>query len=70
MRKYCILRLRILLLTILSNGGGNLKENNPIEYSGKVLNQRNNLTGPDDNGKVGYPKQPKGRVPIQDPKSK
>ena len=37
----------------------NLPKNNPIEYSGKVLDQRNNLTGPDDSGKTGYPKAPK-----------
>lgn len=35
-----------------------MKENNPIEYSGEVLNQRNSLTGPDDEGKTEYPKRP------------
>jgi hypothetical protein len=41
-----------------------MTENNPIKYTGKVLDQRNNLTGPDDGGKVDYPKRPK-RVPIR-----
>jgi hypothetical protein len=39
-------------------------DNNPIEYKGKVLDQRNNLTGPDDSHKAEYPKQPKN-VSIQ-----
>lgn len=39
-------------------------DNNPIEYTGKVLDQRNNLTGPNDAGKAEYPKIPK-RVTIQ-----
>lgn len=30
----------------------------PVEFSGKVLDQRNNLTGPD-LGKAGYPELPK-----------
>jgi hypothetical protein len=34
-------------------------ENNPIEYKGKVLDQRNTLTGPDDSNKAQYPKRPK-----------
>jgi hypothetical protein len=38
-------------------------ENNPIQYSGKVLDQRNTLTGPDDSNKNGYPYPPKN-VPI------
>lgn len=42
-----------------------MQQNNPIEYLGKVLEQRNNLTGPDDAGKNGYPKAPK-HVPIQE----
>ena len=42
---------------------------NPIEYTGKVLDQRNNLTGPDDPGKALYPKRPKS-VSIQEPKRK
>jgi hypothetical protein len=46
-----------------------MTENNPIEYSGKVLYQRNNLTGPDDSGKAGYPKPPK-HVIIQQPNRK
>jgi hypothetical protein len=37
---------------------------NPVEFTGKVLDQRNNLTGPDDGGKGGYPKRPKN-VKIQ-----
>ncbi|MFZ3589491.1 hypothetical protein ACOI1C_09455 [Bacillus sp. DJP31] len=41
---------------------------NPIEYSGKVLDQRNNLTSPDE-GKLTYPEQPK-HVSIQHPDSK
>ncbi|MHC0035564.1 hypothetical protein [Pseudoneobacillus sp. C159] len=36
-----------------------MTENNPIKYTGNVLDQRNNLTGPDDSGKVDYPKPPK-----------
>jgi hypothetical protein len=43
-----------------------MTERNPIEYSGKVLDQRNTLTGPDDSGKAGYPKQPK-HVSIKQP---
>jgi hypothetical protein len=42
---------------------------NPIEYSGKVLDQRNDLTGPNDAGKANYPKPPK-HVPIQQNKGK
>jgi hypothetical protein len=42
---------------------------NPIEYSGKVLDQRNDLTGPNDAGKANYPKSPK-HVPIQQTKGK
>ncbi|WP_453996656.1 hypothetical protein [Bacillus nitroreducens] len=37
---------------------------NPVEFTGKVLDKRNTLTGPDDAGKVGHPKRP-GNVPIQ-----
>lgn len=44
-----------------------MKEQNPIEYSGKVLDQRNTLTGPDDAGKADYPKPPK-HVKIQQKK--
>jgi hypothetical protein len=39
----------------------------PIEYTGKVLDQRNDLTGPDD-GKGAYPERPK-HVPIQEQSS-
>lgn len=42
---------------------------NPIEYTGKVLDQRNNLTGPDDPGKRSYPEKPQ-HVSIQQPNSK
>ncbi|QGQ45822.1 hypothetical protein [Metabacillus sediminilitoris] len=42
---------------------------NPIEYTGKVLDQRNDLTGPDDSGKALYIKRPK-HVSIQEPKQK
>lgn len=40
-----------------------MSDRNPIEFTGKVLDQRNNLTGPDDAGKASYPKLPK-RVSI------
>jgi len=40
-----------------------MPENKPIEYTGKVLDQRNDLTGPD-LGKGSYPERPK-HVPIQ-----
>ncbi|MEH7505870.1 hypothetical protein V7152_28615 [Neobacillus drentensis] len=40
-----------------------MPEKNPIEYTGKVLDQRNDLTGPDE-GKSSYPELPK-HVPIQ-----
>ncbi|WP_419954323.1 hypothetical protein ACN6MT_00225 [Neobacillus niacini] len=46
-----------------------MPKNNPIEFTGKVLNQRNQLTGPDAAGKAGYPERPKN-VTIQDPTSK
>jgi hypothetical protein len=39
----------------------------PIEFSGKVLDQRNDLTGPDDAGKVDHPKRPE-HVSINDSK--
>jgi hypothetical protein len=39
-------------------------KNNPIQYTGKVLDQRNTLTGPDDSNKANYPKRPK-QVSIQ-----
>ncbi|WP_156351180.1 hypothetical protein [Neobacillus vireti] len=42
-----------------------MPKKNPIEYTGKVLDQRNNLTGPDDEGKASYPERPK-HVPIQE----
>ncbi len=41
-----------------------LTNENPVEFTGKVLDQRNNLTGPDDGGKVDYPKKP-NNVQIQ-----
>jgi hypothetical protein len=40
-----------------------MPEKNPIEYTEKVLDQRNDLTGPDE-GKGSYPERPK-HVPIQ-----
>ncbi|WP_177177293.1 hypothetical protein [Bacillus sp. MUM 116] len=40
----------------------------PIEFTGKVLDQRNDLTGPEA-GAENYPKRPKN-VPIQEPNSK
>lgn len=46
-----------------------LVENNPIQYTGKVLDQRNTLTGPDDANKANYPKAPK-HVPIQNQNNK
>lgn len=42
-----------------------MSDKNPIEYTGKVLDQRNTLTGPDA-GEANFPKRP-NRVPIQDP---
>lgn len=42
---------------------------NPTEFTGKVLDQRNTLTGPDDAGKGNHPKRPKN-VPIQEPDHK
>ena len=36
-----------------------MKENQPIEYTGNVLDKRNTLTGPDDPGRTSYPKRPK-----------
>ncbi|MFC0415118.1 hypothetical protein ACFFHH_06555 [Cytobacillus solani] len=36
-----------------------MPDKQPIEYTGRVLDQRNDLTGPDDNGKASYPKRPK-----------
>ncbi|MFJ7726935.1 hypothetical protein ACIQXV_12295 [Neobacillus sp. NPDC097160] len=41
---------------------------NPIEFTGRVLDQRNTLTGPDDAGKGSYPERPK-HVPIQESKN-
>ncbi|WP_338447829.1 hypothetical protein R4Z09_16430 [Niallia oryzisoli] len=42
-----------------------MTDRNPIEYTGKVLDQRNTLTGPDDSGKASYPERPKN-VPIKE----
>lgn len=36
-----------------------MPRNNPVEFSGKFLDERNLLTGPDDEGKASYPKAPK-----------
>jgi hypothetical protein len=41
-----------------------MPKNNPIEYTGKVLDQRNDLTGPNQE-KGTYPERPK-HVQIQD----
>ena len=46
-----------------------MQQKNPIEYTGKVLDQRNDLTGPDDSGKPSYPERPK-HVPIQQSNNK
>jgi len=46
-----------------------MADRNPIEFSGKVLDQRNTLTGPDDAGKGTYPELPKN-VAIQQTKNK
>lgn len=43
-----------------------MPKNNPVEYTGRVLDQRNDLTGPND-GKATYPERPKN-VPIEDSK--
>jgi hypothetical protein len=45
-----------------------MQETNPIEFTEKVLDQRNNLTGPDDPGKPSFPEHPK-HVIIKQPKS-
>lgn len=37
---------------------------NPIEYTGKVLDNRNDLTGPNDAEKGSYPERPK-HMPIK-----
>lgn len=43
-----------------------MSDQNPIEFTGKVLDQRNTLTGPsDEEGKRSYPERPK-HVPIED----
>lgn len=41
-----------------------MAEERPVEFTGKVLDQRNTLTGPDDEQKNGYPVSPK-HVPIE-----
>lgn len=33
-------------------------ERYPVEFTGRVLDKRNNLTGPDDEEKASYPKRP------------
>ncbi len=45
----------------------NMANRNPVEFTGKVLDKRNTLTGPDDEGKVGHPKRPQN-VPIKNDK--
>mgnify|MGYP007126144340 CR=1 FL=1 len=42
-----------------------MTNHNPVEFSGKVLDQRNTLTGPDDARKASYPERPK-HVPIKE----
>jgi len=44
--------------SILTDGGENMANRNPVEFTGKVLDKRNTLTGPDDEGKNGHPKRP------------
>jgi hypothetical protein len=46
-----------------------MPDRKPIEFTGKVLDQRNNLTGPDDSGKASYPKRPQ-HVVIHQPNNK
>lgn len=41
----------------------------PIEFTGNVLDQRNDLTGPDDSSKASYPVLPE-KVSIQQQTSK
>lgn len=53
---------------LFRGGVPKVKNDNPIEYTGKVLDKRNTLTGPDDSGKGEYPKRPKGRVSIKEDK--
>lgn len=36
----------------------NMVNRNPVEFTGKVLDKRNTLTGPDDENRVGHPKRP------------
>jgi hypothetical protein len=36
-----------------------MSNNNPRVFSGKVLDERNDLTGPDDGNKTDHPKPPK-----------
>lgn len=61
--------MRIYFSTILLMEVKTMADINPIEYTGKVLDQRNNLTGPDDPGKRPYPEKPQ-HVSIQQPNSK
>ncbi|MEK5391397.1 MULTISPECIES: hypothetical protein [Heyndrickxia] len=46
-----------------------MEKGNSFEYTGEVLDQRNDLTGPDDSNKASYPKRPKN-VSIQGSKEK
>lgn len=43
-----------------------MKDSNPVEFTGKVLDQRNDLTGPDQ-GKASFPEKPKN-APIKEQK--
>jgi len=40
----------------------NMANRNPVEFTGKVLDKRNTLTGPDDEGKNGHPKRPQNVI--------
>lgn len=46
-----------------------LSERNPVEYTGKILDQRNDLTAPENLGERSALKRPK-HVPIQDYRGK
>ncbi|MDQ0154775.1 hypothetical protein [Robertmurraya andreesenii] len=46
-----------------------MRNGNPVEFTGKVLDKRNTLTGPDDNGKATCPNTTNRRIPIQEQNS-
>jgi hypothetical protein len=62
-----LFRISLLVFNHPINDGGEKKmsDKNPIEYTGKVLNQRNNLTGPDDREKSSYPVRPQ-HIPVKE----